>query len=79
MSHDRTEKPVVCRDASHAQGHEIQRQNSENEQIRTLPDSKSTNSRLNHDRRSEQKLNVVVLIKETNAIDEINNFFMNSY
>ena len=36
MSHDRTVKPVVCRDASHAQGHEIQRQNSENEQIWTL-------------------------------------------
>ena len=29
VSHDRTGKPVVCRDASHAQGHEIQRQNSE--------------------------------------------------
>ena len=38
MSHDRTEKPVDCRDASHAQGHEIQRQNSEKEQIRTLLD-----------------------------------------
>ena len=38
MSHDRTGTPVVCRDASHAQGHEIQRQNSESEQIRTLLD-----------------------------------------
>ena len=38
MSHDRTGKPVVCRDASHAQGHEIQRHNSESEQIRTLLD-----------------------------------------
>ena len=38
MSHDRTGKQVVCRDASHAQGHEIQRQNSESEQIRTLLD-----------------------------------------
>ena len=38
MSHDRTGRPVVCRDASHAQGHEIQRQNTENEQIRTLLD-----------------------------------------
>ena len=28
MSHDRTGRPVVCRDASHAQGHEIQRQDS---------------------------------------------------
>ena len=38
ISHDRTEKPVVCRDASHAQGHEIQRQNSESGKIRTLLD-----------------------------------------
>ena len=35
---DRTEQPVVCRDISHEQGQEIQRQNSENEQIRTLLD-----------------------------------------
>ena len=38
MSHDRTLQPVVCRDARHAPGHEIQRQNSESEQIRTLLD-----------------------------------------
>ena len=38
MSHDRTGKPVDCRDISHEQGQEIQRQNSENEQIRTLLD-----------------------------------------
>ena len=38
MSHERTGKPAVCRDMSHAQGHEIQRQNSESEQIRTLLD-----------------------------------------
>ena len=31
-------KPVVCRDMSHEQGQEIQRQNSESEQIRTLLD-----------------------------------------
>ena len=36
MSHDRTGKPVDCRDASHAQGHEIQRHNSESGQIRIL-------------------------------------------
>ena len=36
--HDRTEKPVVDRDTSHEPGHEIQRQNSENEQIRTVLD-----------------------------------------
>ena len=38
MSHDRTGKPVVCRDTSHAQGRELQRQNYESEQIRTLLD-----------------------------------------
>ena len=37
-SHDRAGKPVVCRDISHEQGQEIQRQNSESEQIRTLLD-----------------------------------------
>ena len=42
MSHDRTVTPVVCRDVSHAQGHEIQRQNSENEQIWTDKGSKSS-------------------------------------
>ena len=36
MSHDRAGKPVVRRDTSHAQVHEIQRQNSESEQIGTL-------------------------------------------
>ena len=38
MSHDRTGQPVVDRDKSHESGYEIQRQNSENEQIRTLRD-----------------------------------------
>ena len=38
MSHDRTGKPVVDRGKSHESGYEIQRQNSENEQIRTLLD-----------------------------------------
>ena len=38
MSHDRTGKPVVCRDISHERCQEIQRQNSESEQIRTLLD-----------------------------------------
>ena len=38
MSHGRTVKAVVCRDISHERGHEIQRQNSESEQIRTLLD-----------------------------------------
>ena len=34
-------KPVVCRDLSHEQGREIQRQNSESEQVRTLLDRQS--------------------------------------
>ena len=38
MTRDRTGKPVVCRGISHEQGQEIQRQNSEGEQIRTLLD-----------------------------------------
>ena len=38
MSHDRTGQPVVGRDTSHEPGYEIQRQNSDNEQIRTLLD-----------------------------------------
>ena len=36
VSHDRTVRPVVCRDKSHERYQEIQRQNSESEQIRTL-------------------------------------------
>ena len=38
MSHDRTGQPVVDRDKSHESGYEIQRPNSEHEQIRTLLD-----------------------------------------
>ena len=38
MSHDRTGQPVVNSDKSHESGYEIQRQNCENEQIRTLLD-----------------------------------------
>ena len=70
MSHDRTEKPVVCRDASHAQGNEIQRQNSESEQIGTLLDQqrgqifadcpaeiRKHEFQSDYDRRSIQELN----------------------
>ena len=73
MSHDTTEKPVVCRDASHEQGHEIQRQNSENEQIRTLLDRqreqiladcqaeiRKHEFQADYDRRSFQKLNETI-------------------
>ena len=72
-SHDRTGKPVVCRDASHAQGHEIQRQNSESEQIRTLLDRQREQIladcqaeiqkhefQADYDRRSIQKLNETI-------------------
>ena len=73
MSHDRTGTPVVCRDASHAQGHEIQRQNSECEQIRTLLDRqreqiladcqaeiRKHEFQTDYDRRSIQKLNETI-------------------
>ena len=65
--------PVGCRDASHAQGHEIQRQNSENEQIRTLldrqreqiladcqADIQKHEFQAEYDRRSVQKLNEMI-------------------
>ena len=38
VSHDRTERPVVCRDISHERYQEIQRHNSEKEQISTVLD-----------------------------------------
>ena len=73
MSHDRTGQPVVDRDKSHAQGHEIQRQNSANEQVRTLLDrqreqiltvcqaeSRKHEFHADHDRRSIQKLSETI-------------------
>ena len=73
MSHDRTVKPVVCRDISHEQGQEIQRQNSEREQIRTLLDRqreqifadcqaeiRKHELQADYDRRSFQKLNETI-------------------
>ena len=72
-SHDRTVKPVVCRYASNAQGDEIQRQNSESEQIRTLLDwqreqiiadcqaeIRKHESQADYDRRSILKLNETI-------------------
>ena len=101
MSHDRTGKPVVGRDKSTESGYEIQRQNSENEQIRTLLTDKGSKSSLIVKRRlentnsrpimteeenknwmkrsSRRKKKFIVLNKETNDVDEINNFFMHSY
>ena len=73
MSHDRTRKNVVCSDISHAQGHEIQRQNSESEQIRTLLDRQREQIladcqaeiqkhefQADYDRRSVQKMNETI-------------------
>ena len=69
MSQDRTGQPVVNSDKSHERGHEIQRQTSENEQIRTLLDRQREQIladcqavirrhefQANYDRRSIQKL-----------------------
>ena len=73
MSHDGAGKPVVWRDASLAQGHEIRRQNSENEQIRTLLDRwreqiladcqaeiRKHECQADYDRRRIQKLNETI-------------------
>ena len=66
-------KTVVCRDIGHEQGQEIQRQNSESEQIRTLVDRQKEQIladchaeiqkhefQADYDRRSFQKLNGVI-------------------
>ena len=73
MSHDRTGKPVVCRDISHERCQEIQRQNSESEQIGTLLDRQREQIladcqeeiqkhefQADYDRRSIQKLNETI-------------------
>ena len=73
MSHDRTGKPVVDRDKSHESGYEIQRQNSENEQIWTLLDQQREQIladcqaeitkhefQADYDRRSIQKLSETI-------------------
>ena len=70
---DRTGQPVVDRDKSHESGYEIQRQNSENEQIWTLLDRQREQifavcqaeirrhkSQANYDRRSVQKLSEII-------------------
>ena len=98
--HDRTVRPVVCTFNSQVSSvQEIQRHNSESEQIRILLDRqweqiladcqaaiRKHEFQADYDRRSIQKLNemiesqkkkIIVLIKETNNMDEINNFFMN--
>ena len=73
MSHARTGQPVVCRDVSHGSGYEIQRQNSESEQMRTLLDRQREQIladcqaeirrhelQANYDRRSIQKLSETI-------------------
>ena len=68
----RPDQKAVCRDISHEQGHEIQRQNSESDQIRTLLDRqrkqiladcqaiRKHEFQTDHDRRSIQKLNETI-------------------
>ena len=83
ISHDRTGKSVVCRDASHAQGREIQRQNSESEQIRTLLDRqreqilgdcqaeiRKHEFQADYDRRSIQKLTETIESQKEDQADE---------
>ena len=73
MSHDRAGKPVFDLDKSHESGYEIQRQNCENEQIRTLLDRqreqiladcqaeiRKHEFQADYDRRSTQKLNETI-------------------
>ena len=73
MSLKRTVKPVVCRDINHEQSHEIQRQNFESEQIRTLLDQRweqiladcqaeirKHEFQIDYNRRSVQKLNETI-------------------
>ena len=54
-------KRVVCRDISHAQRHEIKRENAESEQIRTLADYQAEirkhEFQADCDRRRIQKMN----------------------
>ena len=77
MSHDRTVKPVVCRDISRERCQEIQRQNSESEQIRTLLDRqreqilvdcqaeiRKHEFQADYDRRRKQKLNETVELQK---------------
>ena len=73
QNHDRTEKLVVCRDASHERYQETQRRNSEREQIGTLLERQREQIlaccqaeirkhvfQADYERRSIQKLNVVI-------------------
>ena len=55
-------RPVVCRDTSHEQGHETQRQNSESEQTTVLERQRADSP--------QKKENFVVFIKETNDVDK---------
>ena len=77
QTHERTGKPVVCCDISHEQGQEIQRHNSENEQIRTLLDRqreqiladcqaeiRKHEFQADYDRRSRQKLSETIESKQ---------------
>ena len=95
MSHDRAVKLVVCRDISHERCQEIQRQNSESEQIRTLLDRQKEQIlaecqaeirkhefQADYDRRSIQKLNETIESQKKKfvvLIKEMNNFVEINY
>ena len=64
MSHDKTGKPVVCRDASHAQSHEIQRQHSESEQIGLSWTDKGSKSSLTVKRRFKSTNSRLIMTEE---------------
>ena len=88
----RTERPVVDQcDSQISNVRENPRRGSENQQIRILLERQKSKFSLTIKQRfkntssrpimteEESKRKFIVLIKETSNIDEINNFFMNSY
>ena len=64
MSHDRTGKPIVCRDANHAQGDKIRRQNSEIEQIGLSWTDNGSKSSLTVKRRFENTNSRLIMTEE---------------
>ena len=87
MSHDRTVKPIVDRGKSHGSSYEIQKQNSENELIRTLLDRQKEQILADCQaeiRKHEFQLSETIESKQeelhrAQAEDKIINFFMNSF
>ena len=86
----RRQRVAIC----HEQGHEIQRQHSDSEQTRTLLERQrerilfeNSSSRptmteevyKNRTKRSTRSKKNFIVLKQTNDVDKIINFFMNSY